>query len=221
MAGGINNFNFNSQFNFQASFATSSFGASSVPYTGSNFGAYQMQQTAGGALSALGQLNFNYLDILGGGSNLNINTPFPGQPAPFASFNNVFVPSGAQPFASFNNAFVGSAAPFASFNDVFVPAGAQPFASFNNAFVGSAAPFASFNNVFVGSAGPFASFNNVFVPPSASPFASFNNVFVPPGASPFASFGGPFPGQPPFAQGTGAIALFPATQFIPFGSFLG
>ncbi|MFN8612286.1 MAG: hypothetical protein U0931_32370 [Vulcanimicrobiota bacterium] len=207
MAGGINNFNFNSQFNFQASFATSSFGASSVPYTGSNFGAYQMQQTAGGALSALGQLNFNYLDILGGGSNLNINTPFPGQPAPFASFNNVFVPSGAQPFASFNNAFVGSAAPFASFNDVFVPAGAQPFASFNNVFVPpSASPFASFNNVFVGSAGPFASFNNVFVPPSASPFASF---------------GGPFPGQPPFAQGTGAIALFPATQFIPFGSFLG
>ncbi|MBS2035481.1 hypothetical protein JST97_10870 [bacterium] len=178
MAGGINGFGFSSQFNFQASFATSSFGASSVPYTGANFGAYQNQQLAGGALSALGQLNFNYLDILGG-SQFNTNSLYPGQPAPFASFNNVFVPSGAQPFASFNNVFVG--------------------------------PDAS----------PFASFNNVFVPPSASPFASFNNVFVPPSASPFASFGGPFPGQPPFAQGTGAIALFPATQFIPFGSFLG
>ncbi|MBX3169018.1 MAG: hypothetical protein KF760_16540 [Candidatus Eremiobacteraeota bacterium] len=194
---GISGFGFNTQFNFQTSFA-SSFATNNVPYTGSNFGAFQIQQTAGFALGALGQLQGSYLDILGG------NSLFPSQPAPFASFNNVFVPSGASPFASGGNSlFPSQPAPFASFNNVFVPSGASPFASFNNVFVGNAAPFASFNNVFV--------------PSGASPFASFNNTFVPPGASPFASFGGTFPGQPLFGQGTGAIALFPATQFIPFG----
>ena len=210
MASGISGFNFNAQFNFQSSFATG-FSTNSVPYTGSNVGAYQTQQTAGYALGALGQLQGNYLDIMGsygfgGNSYGNNNSLFPGQPAPFASFNNVFVPSGASPFTNGQGSF---------------PSQPDPFASFNNVFVGGAAPFASFNNVFVGNAAPFASFNNVFVPSGASPFASFNNVFVPPTASPFASFGGQFPGQPDFGRGTGAIALFPATQFIPFSSFLG
>ena len=188
--GGIQGFGFNSQFNFQASFATSSFSTNNVPYTGTNYGAYQTQQTAGGALSALGQLNFNYLDIMGGSNYYNTNSLFPGQPAPFASFNNTFVGPDASPFASFNNVFVPSGAqPFASFNNVFVPAGAQPFASFNNVFVPSGAQ-------------PFASFNNVFVPSGASPFASFNNVFVPQGAQSFASFNSGF-----------------ASAFFPFGSF--
>ena len=202
MASGISGFNFNAQFNFQSSFSTG-FSTNSVPYTGSNFGAYQTQQTAGYALGALGQLQGNYMDMLGG-SSYNFDSLFPGQPSPFASFNNVFV-GGASPFTSGQGNFPGQP---------------DPFASFNNVFVGGAAPFASFNNVFVGNAAPFASFNNVFVPPSASPFASFNSVFVPPTASPFASFGGQFPGQPDFGRGTGAIALFPATQFIPFSSFL-
>lgn len=201
---GISGFGFNTQFNFQASFS-SGFATNNVPYTGSNFGAYQTQQTAGYALGALGQMQGNYLDILGG-SNYgygNNNSLFPGQPTPFASFNNVFVGQGASPFANGGGNFPGQPDPFASFNNVFVPSGASPFASFNNVFVGGAAPFASFNNVFV--------------PSGASPFASFNNTFVPSGASPFASFGGTFPGQPLFGQGSGAIALFPATQFIPFG----
>ena len=215
--GGIQGFGFNAQFSFQSSFATSSFASNNVPYAGSNYGAYQTQQSAGYALGALGQLQGSYLDILGGSSYGNFSGNYPGQPAPFASFNNVFVPQGASPFASFNNAFGGQAQPFASFNNVFVPPSAQPFASFNNVFVPpSAQPFASFNNVFVPpSASPFASFNNVFVPQGAQSFASFNNIFAS-SATPFASFGGPFPGQPQFAQGTGAITLFPATQFIPF-----
>ena len=235
MASGISGFGFSAQFNFQSSFSTG-FATNNVPYTGSNFGAYQTQQTAGYALGALGQLQGSYLDILGGSNyNFDTNSLFPSKPAPFASFNNVFVGPGASPFTSGQGNFPGQPSPFASFNNVFVGPGASPFASgrgnfpgqpdpfasFNNVFVGGAAPFASFNNVFVGNAAPFASFNNVFVPPSASPFASFNSVFVPPSASPFASFGGQFPGQPNFAQGTGAIALFPATQFIPFSSFLG
>lgn len=204
MASGISGFGFNTQFNFQAAFSSSSF-STGVPYAGANVGAYQTQQTSGFALSALGQLQGSYLDILGGssyGSYGSNNSLYPGQPQPFASFNNVFVGPGASPFASFGN-------------DLF-PQQPSPFASFNNVFVGNAAPFASFNNVFVGGAAPFASFNNTFVG-GAAPFASFNNVFVPPSASPFASFGGTFPGQPLFGQGTGAIALFPATQFIPFG----
>ena len=203
MASGISGFGFNAQFNFQSSFSTS-FQTSNVPYTGSNFGAYQNQQTAGFALGALGQLQGSYYDILGGSNyNYDNNSLFPGQPAPYASFNNHFVGQQASPFASGQGGFPGAP---------------DPFASFNNVFVGNAAPFASFNNVFVGNAAPFASFNNVFVG-NAAPFASFNNVFVPPSASPFASFGGQFPGQPNFGQGTGAIALFPAGQFIPFGGF--
>jgi hypothetical protein len=218
MASGISGFGFNAQFNFQAAFSSSTNFATGVPYTGSNFGAYQTQQTSGFALSALGQLQGSYLDILGGNSYGGGNSLFPGQPEPFASFNNVFVPSGASPFASFgNNNFPQQPSPFASFNNVFV-GNAAPFASFNNVFVPSgASPFASFgNNSFPQQPSPFASFNKTFVG-GAAPVASFNNVFVPSGATPFASFGGTFPGQPLFGQGTGAIALFPATQFIPFG----